>query len=52
MDYSKRAVKLYDIRSTLIHDGNIDSKILEEALMDAREMVLLILKSKLKTSKN
>ncbi len=51
VEYAKKTIKLYDTRSILIHDGIIDSKTLEEALSDAREIVLLVLKYKLKTSK-
>ncbi len=50
-EYAKKAVKSYDIRSILVHDGIIDTKILEEALTDTKEIVLLVLKSRLKTSK-
>jgi len=47
-DFAKKAVKLYDIRSKLIHEGVIDAKTLEKALTDANEIVLLILKKKIK----
>jgi len=48
IEYSKKAVKVYDIRSKLVHDGVVDLKILETSLADAREIVLLVLQSKLR----
>ncbi len=40
---AKRAVKVYDFRSTLVHGGRIDKKELGEKLTDAKEIVLKVL---------
>ena len=44
---ARRAVKVYDSRSTLVHEGVLPSDELRTAEQDAREIVVMLLKSKL-----
>jgi hypothetical protein len=44
-----RAVKVYDSRSTLVHEGVLQTDELRTAEQDAREIVVMVLKSKLRT---
>jgi hypothetical protein len=46
---ARRAVKVYDSRSTLVHEGVLPTDELRTAEQDAREIVVMVLKSKLRT---
>lgn len=45
--YCRQAVKMYDTRGTLVHEGTVPGRALHEALTAAREIVPMVLKAKL-----
>jgi hypothetical protein len=48
--FARRAVRIYDVRGALVHDGNVDPTELHHALRDANEIVTAVLKSILRAS--
>lgn len=44
---ANRAVKVYDIRSTLVHSGRVDPRELSDALRDAKDLVSDILRTRM-----
>jgi len=47
VDLARRAVRAYDSRSTLVHEGSIPAQELDTAETDARDVVVQILRAKL-----
>lgn len=47
---ARRAVQVYDRRSTLVHEGVLPTDELRTAEQDAREIVVMVLKSKLRAA--
>lgn len=43
---AKAAVKIYDYRSTLVHDGSLDRQVLSKATADAKAIVERVLRSR------
>jgi hypothetical protein len=47
LDLSRRAVEVYDRRSTLVHEGSLDTEELVRATREAKEIVEAVLRAKL-----
>jgi hypothetical protein len=45
--YARRVVDVYDLRSTLVHDGSLPPSTLAEACIEARDLVAAIIKERL-----
>ena len=41
-----RAVKIYDLRSTLVHEGTLESPVLTKAIADVKDIVERVLRAR------
>lgn len=46
IELAKKAVWVYDMRSTLVHEGVLPQKVLREAIMNARKIVELVMEAR------
>lgn len=45
-EMARRAVRIYDLRSTLVHEGKLDSQVLSKATSDAKHIAERVLRAR------
>lgn len=45
-EVARNAVRIYDLRSSLVHDGKLEAKVLSKAISDVKDIVVRVLRAK------